>query len=134
MKHSLGKKKYSPGKINKLQHVATANEFNNEIASKAVFNALFLSMTGHALAKFECRGDTYMDKGLKMLSVLKKDWDSSSQTQFFKECFPFFQDYPQGEKSPDAYEKDLCLFFHKLTLSGNPMSTPFQVMFMVQGL
>jgi len=48
--------------------------------------------------------------------------------------FPFSQDFPQGEKSPDTYEKDLRQFFHKRTLSGNPMSTPFQVMFMVRGL
>ena len=99
-----------------------------------VSDSLLLIIKGDALAKFEYRGNEFKDKGFKMLSVLKKDWDSSSQTQVFKECFSFFQDFPQGEKSPDEYEKDLRLFFHKLTLSGNPMSTPFQVLFMVCGL
>ena len=99
-----------------------------------VSDALLFILKGDAHAKFECRSDESKDKGFKMLSVLKKDWDSSSQTQVFKECFSFFQDFPQGEKSPDEYEKDLRLFFHKLTISGNPMSTPFQDMFMVRGL
>ena len=126
--------KISPGKIDKLQHVTSADKFNNEVASKNVADALFLGMTGDAVQKFECQGDTYTDKGFKMLSVLKKDWDSSSTTQIFKERFSFFQAFPQGEKSPDVYEKDLCLFVHNRNLSGNPMSIPFQVMSMVQGL
>ena len=134
MKHWLTKSKFSPGKIDKLQHVTSADELNNEVASKNVADAFFLVMTGDAVAKFECQGDTYTDKGFKMLSVLKKDWDSLSTTQIFKQCFNFFQDFPQGEKYPDAYEKDLRLFFHKLSLSGIPMSTLFQVMFMVRGL
>ena len=50
MKHCLGKKKYSPGKINKLQHVATADEFNNKKASMAVSDALLLVIKGDALA------------------------------------------------------------------------------------
>ena len=82
----------------------------------AVSDALHLIMKGVALAKFECRGDNYTDKGFQMLSVLKKDWDSSSQTQGFKECSSFLQEFPQGEKSPDTYGKDLWPFCHKLTL------------------
>ena len=97
MKHWLTKSKFSPGKIDKLQHVTLADEFNNEVASKNVSDALFLILTGDAAAKFECQGDTYTDKGFKMLSVLKKDWDSSSTTQIFKECFNFFTDNSEGE-------------------------------------
>jgi len=84
MKHYLTKTKYSPGKIGKLQHVTSADEYNNEVASKNVPDALLLILTGDAAAKFECQGDTYTDKGFKMLSVLKKDWNSSSTTQTFK--------------------------------------------------
>ena len=102
MKHWLTKSKFSPGKIAKLQHVTSADEFNNEVASKNVSDTLFLIMTEDAVATFEYQGHTYTDKGFKMLSVLKKDWNSSSTTQIFKQCFNFFQDFPQGEKSPDA--------------------------------
>ena len=102
MKHWLTKSKYSPGKIAKFQHVTSADDLNNEVASRNVADTLFLIMPGDAVAKIECQGDTYTDKGFKMLSVLKKDWDSSSTTQIFKECFNFFQDFPQGDKTPDT--------------------------------
>ena len=58
MKHWLGKKKYSPGKIKNLQYVATADDFNNEKVFMAVSNALLLILRGDALAKFKCQGDS----------------------------------------------------------------------------
>ena len=76
MKYWLRKKKYSPSKINKLQHVSAATDFKNEQASMNVSDALLLILKGDALAKFECQNDSYKDQGFKMLSVVKKDWDS----------------------------------------------------------
>ena len=99
MKHWLGKKKYSPGKIKKLQHVATANDFNKKKASMTVSDALLLILKGDVLTKFQCQGDSYKDKDFKMLSVLKKDWGSSSQTQVFKECFLCSKTF-RKEKNP----------------------------------
>ena len=111
MRHYLSKSKYSPGKVNKLEHVTSANDLNNEVASKNVYDALFMIMTGDAAAKFECQDDTYLNKGFLQLAVLKRDWDSSSTTQIFKQCFEFFNDHSQGDQSPDVYEKGLRMFF-----------------------
>ena len=97
MQHWLTKSKYSPGKINKLQHVTSADDLNNEVASKNVYDALFMIMTGDATAKFVCQGDTHTNKGFKQLAVLKRDWDSSSTTQIFKQCFDFFTDQKIAE-------------------------------------
>ena len=48
--------------------------------------------------------------------------------------FAFFQDFPQGDFSPDSYEADLNWLFDKFDVSRNPLSMSFQVMFMVRGL
>ena len=73
----------------------------------AVADALVPILKGNVLNNFIFCDDEYRGKGFKMLTVLKKDFASSSNTQVAKEMFAFLQDVPQGLSSLDSYEKDL---------------------------
>ena len=134
IQHYLSKKKYSVGKIGMLEHVDTLDDFNNVKGSMVVTGALIPVLKGDAINKFLFRDNEYKGKGSKMLAVLKKDFGSSSKTQIVKEMSAFFQDFPQGLSSPDCYGEYLRKLFQKFALSGNPISKPFRVMFMVHGL
>ena len=134
MQHYLSKPKYSPGKIGKLKHIDLPGEFNNVKASMAVEDAIFPILKGDALKKFLFRDDEYKGKGFKMLAILEDNFASYSKAQIAKEMFAFFQDSPQGDVSPDSYEADLRELLSKFSMSGNPLSKSFQLMFMVRGL
>ena len=85
MQHYLTK-----GKINKLEHVDSGNEFNNVKASMALDDALVTIINGDALKMFLHRKDEYHGKGFKKLALLKDKFAGDSQIQTAKEMFAFF--------------------------------------------
>ena len=100
----------------------------------AVADAIFPVLKCDALKKFLFHDNECREKGFKMLAVLKDDFATSSKTQVAKEMFESFQDFPQGNLSPDSYEVDLREWFAKNVIPGNPLSKSFQLMSMVRGL
>ena len=100
----------------------------------AVANALVTVLKGDTLKKFLWRGNEYKGRGFKMLTLLKDDFVASPKTSIVKEMFAFFQDFHQGDSSPNSYESNLRELSAKFAMSGNPLSKSFQVMFMVRGL
>ena len=106
-KHYLSKKKYSVGKISKLEHVETSGDHSKVKVSMAVADALVPVLKGEALDKFLFLDDGFKGKDFKMLDLLKENSASLSKTEVAKEMLAFFQYFPQGLSSPDSYEKDL---------------------------
>ena len=117
--------------MKKLKQVDRDDEFNNVKASMALDDALVNVLKGDVLKIFLHHKDNYCGKGFKKLAMLKTKFAGDSQIQIAKDCFTFFQDFPQGDSSPESYEADLRELFDKFDISGNPLSMSFPFMFMV---
>ena len=96
----------------------------------AINDAFVTILKGDALKMFLHCKDEYHGKCFKKLAVLKDKFAGDSQIQVTKEMFASFQDFPQGDSSPDSCEADYKLYL-KFDVYGNPPNISFQVMIMV---
>ena len=68
------------------------------------------------------------------LACLKEAYSGISQMEVVMVLFDFFQEYSQGNKTPNQYEADLCGLSERLDAARNLLFKSFQVMFMVHCL
>ena len=74
MNHYLSKKKYSYGKIRRLEYIDAPGEYNNFKASLAITDALVPVLKGDTINKFLWRNDEYKGKGFKIFALLQDDF------------------------------------------------------------
>ena len=134
VKSYLRKDRYSLGLSNNINHIALGGPYNNGIVPAAFDHLLINKLYGDALAIFQHTGNKYTGKGFAKLKCLQKLFADKSQSTNARKLFTFFMGHDQGSLTPLQYECSLLQHFETFASSGNPLTTPLQVMFMIRGL